>query len=362
MPAVPSAVPSAAVVVHVPLHSLTGPRDSSLRLVTHAARHAIRLQSDTPAQPPPSLLVLVSLHDDALDAMHGSRTASWKAFHKLVSDLYFTASHETYAAGVPLMSVDVGVWVSAVFVDAVNAAAFDRQHVVCLPGNTLQVQVLDLSPVPASVLVAADAPTADASVQPQASETATHARLVRAYPAVVHSMVATKRIICGVMDPEPERLRKKADYAFMEPVADRLATTKAFLHRICRGIVHHVVPIQDDYGPTRDDASIQAIVGSAETAKGCESGMPHRSWLLCTWTLTPAVPVNKVRKEGHLSPLHVFIIDVISPTTGAMSSSSNFELKISSSYLRRFISQQQQQQQQQKQQQQQQQQLSLQPN
>ncbi|KAI8924699.1 hypothetical protein BC831DRAFT_402087 [Entophlyctis helioformis] len=122
--------------------------------------------------------------------------------------------------------------------------------------------------------------------------------------------LATKRIICGIQSPSG--LRKKADYAFMEPVADRLATTKAFLHRICRGIVHHVVPIQDDYGPTRDDASIQAIVGSAETAKGCES-------------------VNKVRKEGHLSPLHVFIIDVISPTTGAMSASSNFELKISSS-------------------------------
>ncbi|KAJ3220024.1 Protein tpx2 [Dinochytrium kinnereticum] len=58
---------------------------------------------------------------------------------------------------------------------------------------------------------------------------------------------------------------------------------------------YDVVPITDDYGPTKDDPSIQAIVGSRETEKGCYA-------------------VNDVRTKHSLNPLEIFLVDLVSPS------------------------------------------------
>ena len=63
----------------------------------------------------------------------------------------------------------------------------------------------------------------------------------------------------------------------MQSIDTRLANVQSFLQKIRReGIEYKVVKITDDYGPTIEDGSLQALVGSKETLKGCESGKSQR--------------------------------------------------------------------------------------
>ncbi len=59
----------------------------------------------------------------------------------------------------------------------------------------------------------------------------------------------------------------------MESLSTRIAGVQRFLNEIVRqGVRIEVVAIQDDFGPTRSDSTMDLLVGSAETAKGCEMG------------------------------------------------------------------------------------------
>jgi phosphopantetheine adenylyltransferase len=63
----------------------------------------------------------------------------------------------------------------------------------------------------------------------------------------------------------------------METIDDRIAHVRRFLETVRRSnslhqLVYDVCPIFDDFGPTRDDKDIQALVGSGETLKGCLAG------------------------------------------------------------------------------------------
>ncbi|KAJ3009434.1 hypothetical protein HKX48_007934 [Thoreauomyces humboldtii] len=128
-----------------------------------------------------------------------------------------------------------------------------------------------------------------------------------------------KRLICGVMDLDEERLARKKGASRMESLEARLKGVRTFLDLVRKSPVvkHEVVPISDAYGPTRDDPDVQAIVGSAETREGCEA-------------------VNTLRAELGLSKLDVHIIDVISPTSANVKK-DDMAHKISSSAIRGWL-------------------------
>ncbi|KAJ3415029.1 hypothetical protein HDV05_005674 [Chytridiales sp. JEL 0842] len=114
--------------------------------------------------------------------------------------------------------------------------------------------------------------------------------------------LTTRRLVCGVMDysAEAARLARKSASEFMEPLEARLSNVKAFLNLMRPSVMYDVVPIKDDFGPTRDDADIFALVGSAETERGCFA-------------------VNELRATNELNKLDLFIIDVIAPDCSSLS-------------------------------------------
>ena len=71
---------------------------------------------------------------------------------------------------------------------------------------------------------------------------------------------------------DAERANKKAFGDLIQPISKRIDNVSSFLLKIKQGIQYQVMPIQDDFGPTRHEANLDAIVGSVETAKGCQMG------------------------------------------------------------------------------------------
>lgn len=81
-----------------------------------------------------------------------------------------------------------------------------------------------------------------------------------------------------------------------------------------------VVPISDPFGPTITDSSIVALVCSEETEKGGEA-------------------VNKEREKRGFPPLDLRIIDVISSDNASVEKQDISTLKISSTWIREYLSQ-----------------------
>ncbi|KAI8854391.1 hypothetical protein BC829DRAFT_359656, partial [Chytridium lagenaria] len=129
--------------------------------------------------------------------------------------------------------------------------------------------------------------------------------------------LASKKLICGVYDfsTNEARLGRKKASALMETLDFRLKRVLQFLRMMKIQLEYDVVPITDDYGPTKDDPAIQAIVGSLETEQGCYA-------------------VNTVRKEQSLSPLEVFLVDLVSPSDAA---AGDMAAKLSSSEIREHL-------------------------
>jgi pantetheine-phosphate adenylyltransferase len=125
------------------------------------------------------------------------------------------------------------------------------------------------------------------------------------------------RLLCGVLDAPKERLQKKKYYEWMQPISERIHAVHYFLKLIRPEIQIDVVAIQDDYGPSRTDSDLEAIVGTTETQMGCES-------------------VNIEREKVGLKPLHIHIIDVIS--SSAVLAKEDMNTKLSSSWIREWIS------------------------
>lgn len=93
----------------------------------------------------------------------------------------------------------------------------------------------------------------------------------------IAAFLTTSELVVGVMDPERERLERKKYYKEMEHISIRTQKVKDFLGTISRNLKVSAVEIQDDYGPTKTDAGLQALIGSAETAKGCLLGTIYLS-------------------------------------------------------------------------------------
>ncbi|KAJ3271294.1 hypothetical protein HDV01_006890 [Terramyces sp. JEL0728] len=120
-------------------------------------------------------------------------------------------------------------------------------------------------------------------------------------------LICKERLICGITDFKPEALQKKKYSQYIQPLADRINLVESFLARFKPGVKLQVVAIQDDYGPTRTDSNIQAIVGSMETKKGCEM-------------------VNIKRKDVGFNELDIYLVDCLGGDD-----------KLSSSAIRTFM-------------------------
>ena len=102
----------------------------------------------------------------------------------------------------------------------------------------------------------------------------------------------------------------------MQPIDIRIQTVLHFLKRFNSHLDYHVIAIHDPYGPTITDKSLQALVGSKESFKGCES-------------------VNQQRKEIVFPLLKLVVIEVFSTDSKLINEDVN--TKISSSRIREWI-------------------------
>ncbi|KAJ3121325.1 hypothetical protein HK100_012429 [Physocladia obscura] len=140
----------------------------------------------------------------------------------------------------------------------------------------------------------------------------------------VAALLAKSSLICGVYDfsQSQHRLLKKSHYEYMQPLSLRITAVNFFLHSFKPSLIYRVEPILDDYGPTRYESDIQAIVCSAETEAGC-------------------LAVNQLRQANNLPLLDIYVIGVVkNAAVVGLADGRNFADKISSSYLREYLSQQ----------------------
>ncbi|KAG8903999.1 hypothetical protein FRB99_002411 [Tulasnella sp. 403] len=131
--------------------------------------------------------------------------------------------------------------------------------------------------------------------------------------------ITSSRVIVGVTDDV--LLAKKSHKEVLEPLPVRIESVTAFLRLFKPGLLYDIVPIQDVYGPTSWDATIQALVVSKETQSG-------------------AAAIAKVRSERELPSLKTFVIEVVSPSASTLQSDDAQylkEAKMSSTFIREWI-------------------------
>ncbi|XP_023942828.2 bifunctional coenzyme A synthase isoform X2 [Bicyclus anynana] len=121
---------------------------------------------------------------------------------------------------------------------------------------------------------------------------------------------ATKHVTVGVTDVN--MIQSKTLWELIEPVEIRMKAVLDFLTDINPDLEYNVCPIQDVYGPTKDDPRFQLIVVSEETKRG-------------------ALKINEKRKEKGLQPLDVYTIGMAEELD---QQSTEEEAKVSSSNLR----------------------------
>ena len=133
-------------------------------------------------------------------------------------------------------------------------------------------------------------------------------------------------------------MAKKRYSEFMEPLQTRLVTVRLFLQDLVRhGVLVEVVGIKDDFGPTKSDPNMDLIVGSAETALGCDMGT-LRCLLMHAKSNShfsvSAISVNQLRNDNGLGRLSIYLVECL----GSSSKTTSITDKISSSNIRGYIS------------------------
>lgn len=129
-----------------------------------------------------------------------------------------------------------------------------------------------------------------------------HRLLLRAAAAA-----ARERVVVGVSDGA--MLANKEHAELIQPLAVRRKAVEDYLQELKPGLAVHTEPLFDAYGPSVEDAGLQAIVVSKETEKGGEA-------------------VNKKRGERGLPRLQVIVVGVIADEQAGGE-------KVSSTLLRR---------------------------
>ncbi|KAI8806496.1 hypothetical protein BJ742DRAFT_816020 [Cladochytrium replicatum] len=129
--------------------------------------------------------------------------------------------------------------------------------------------------------------------------------------------VCKRRLVVGVVADDPGRFDKKVAKEWMQSYSVRVEGVKQFLRDFKRGVEIEIFELHDELGPVKDDAGIEALVGSEDTRKGCEMA-------------------NAVRREKGVADIEIVIVDVVADALGGTSS------KMSSSGIREYLSQHQQ--------------------
>lgn len=117
------------------------------------------------------------------------------------------------------------------------------------------------------------------------------------------------KLCVGVTDTN--MLSGKLLWELIESCQKRILDLRDFLDDIDSTIVYDIVPINDMYGPTKNDPSFEMIVVSEETKRGGDK-------------------VNEKRLEGNLNKLDVHVVSLVSETNHR----EHEENKISSSNQR----------------------------
>ncbi|CAE6433804.1 unnamed protein product [Rhizoctonia solani] len=131
--------------------------------------------------------------------------------------------------------------------------------------------------------------------------------------------ITTNRLIVGLSDDE--LLTRKANKQYIQPITKRTASVAAFVRMFKPSIECDAVAIQDVYGPTAWDPSVQALVVSSETLGGAST-------------------VAQLRSERSLPPMDLFVIDVISTSSVVLPERGTAALrdaKMSSTYIREWL-------------------------
>ncbi|CAB3220678.1 unnamed protein product [Arctia plantaginis] len=105
---------------------------------------------------------------------------------------------------------------------------------------------------------------------------------------------STKHLTVGVTDVN--MIQSKKLWELIEPVETRINVVLNFLKDINPDLEYNVFPLQDLYGPTKDDPKYELIIVSEETAKG-------------------ASKINEKRVEGGLAPIDVHVIGLAPDTS-----------------------------------------------
>ncbi|TPX59924.1 hypothetical protein PhCBS80983_g02118 [Powellomyces hirtus] len=322
------------------LDSLSSPLDRATNLI----REAVGLLL-LPCGPRPDNLSVQIIVSCAEFAEYEHKPAMrWEEVQVLLGALYMAATERAHEADCPLLNVDVlfeewcghDPWL--IEDENVTVVGYHEDQTTLAVVNTKrgkdQLSHLHFIPIEEEESPSASADTGASAEPSTTTGTLSSATRPLAYDNVAmggtfdhlhagHKILLTaaawltgKRLICGVMELDSSRLERKKGAKYMEPLDTRIQTVKKFLNLIRRDkLQYDVVPISDEYGPTRSEANIQAIVGSLETKKGCEA-------------------VNTLRANNKLPPLDVFTIHVLSPSATNV---TDMELKISSSAIRHYL-------------------------
>ncbi|CDH59735.1 nucleotidylyl transferase [Lichtheimia corymbifera JMRC:FSU:9682] len=130
------------------------------------------------------------------------------------------------------------------------------------------------------------------------------------------ALLANKSVVVGVTDDV--MLQSKKFHDQIESIDQRINNVRAFLDTIRHGLIFDIVPITDPFGPTITDSTIQALVCSKETEKGGDA-------------------VNTERSKRDFPPLALRLIDVISSDKVSIAGQDMVDLKISSTWIRKYI-------------------------
>ncbi|GLV32971.1 Bifunctional Phosphopantetheine adenylyltransferase - Dephospho-CoA kinase [Carabus blaptoides fortunei] len=103
-------------------------------------------------------------------------------------------------------------------------------------------------------------------------------------------LCANEKVTVGVTDTP--MLSGKTLWELIEPCGTRLEGVRDFVEDVCPGLTYSIVPIQDPFGPTQSDPTMEMIVVSAETLRGGEK-------------------VNELRQQNQLNTLDINIVDLV---------------------------------------------------
>lgn len=99
----------------------------------------------------------------------------------------------------------------------------------------------------------------------------------------------TKQLTIGVTDIN--LIQTKKLWELIEPLEARMNSVSNFLKDINPDLDYHIFPLQDVYGPTKDDPKFQLIVVSEETLRGANK-------------------INEKRVDNGFDPMDVYVISM----------------------------------------------------